>query len=333
MSSLPPTSSSPSPPRNPPTYHPAKLAAWARLRREAPSFTEARARAVSADASGHRLHWMSANASGSCDLLASRDAFLVVGRHSSCDVVLDADPCVALRHVIVRSSVLDDGCPIVSVLDLRTRDGFEIADGTVQSSVIATGPLAVRVGAYVLVALPGGASLEGALQPRTYERADEHPYRAAARRVDGESAPSSRAVSRITLMSCAAVVSQAQQPSVASRDAAHHELTLSAGGRHASVRLSGADLDRGVLVGRDPRCIDSGLRAILDGGISRVHLLLRRDARGTITAFDVASTQGTFQSGKRVRSSTLADAGETLTIGSVSPVRVDWRRAGWVEGQ
>ena len=283
---------------------------------------------------------MSANAAGSCDLPANRDAFLVVGRHSSCDVVLDADPCVALRHVIVRSSVLDDGCPIVSVLDLRTRDGFEIADGTVQRSVIATGPLAVRVGAYVLVALPGGASLEGALQPPACERADVHPYRAAARRVDGESAPSSRAVSRITLMSCAALVSraqaqaQAQQPRAgASRDAAHHELTLSARGRRASVRLSGADLDGGVLVGRDPRCIDSGLRAILDGGISRVHLLLRRDARGTITAFDVASTQGTFRDGKRVRSVALADAGKTLTIGSVCPVRVDWRRAGRAEGQ
>jgi hypothetical protein len=326
MGSLPPTSSSPSPspPRNPATYHPAKLAAWAQLRRDAPSFTEARTRAASTEASGHRLHWMSANASGSCDLPASGDAFLVVGRHSRCDVVLDADPCVALRHVIVRSSVLDDGCPIVSVLDLRTRDGFEIADGTVQRSVIATGPLAVRVGAYVLVALPGGASLEGALQAPTCERADVHPYRAAARRIDGESAPSSRAISRITLMSCAALVSQ--RPSAgASREAARHELTLSARGRRASVRLSGADLDRGVLVGRDPRCIDSGLRAILDSGISRVHLLLRRDARGAITALDVASTQGTFRGGKRVRSLDLADTSEPVTIGSVSPVRVDWR--------
>ncbi|HTQ41486.1 MAG TPA: FHA domain-containing protein [Polyangiaceae bacterium] len=310
--------------QNPATYHPARLAAWAQLRRDVPSFTEARARVASADASGHRLHWMSANASGSCDLPASRDAFLVIGRHSRCDVVLGADPCVALRHVIVRSSVLDDGCPIVSVLDLRTRDGFEIADGTVQRSVIATGPLAVRVGAYVLVALPGGASLEGALHPPACERAEVHPYRAAARRVDGEPAPSSRAVSRVTLMSCAAVVSQRPRAG-GSHEAARHELTLSAHGRSASVRLSGADLDRGVLVGRDPRCIDSGLRAILDGGISRVHLLLRRDARGAITAFDVASTQGTFQGGKRVRSVELADAGETLTIGSVSPIRVDWR--------
>jgi hypothetical protein len=228
--------------------------------------------------------------------------------------------------VIVRSSVLDDGCPVVSVLDLRTRDGFEIADGTVQRSVIATGPLAFRVGAYVLVAVPGGGSLEEALQPPDCERADEHPYRAAARRVDGEAAPSSRAVSRITMMSCAAVVSR-RPPAEASREAARHELTLSAGGRRASVRLSGADLDRGVLLGRDPRCIDSGLRALLDRGISRVHLLVRRDARGTITAFDVASTQGTFENGRRVRSVELVDAGTALTIGAVTPIRVDWRAA------
>jgi hypothetical protein len=326
MGSLPPTSSSSSPRRNAATFHPSRLAAWARLRRDAPSFTEACTRAVSSNASGHRLHWMSANASGSLDLPASGDAFLVVGRHSSCDLMLDADPCVALRHVIVRSSVLDDGCPVVTVLDLRTRDGFEIADCTVQRSVVATGPLAFRVGAYVLVALPEGASLEGALQTPACEHADAHPYRAAARRVEGESAPSSCAVSRITLMSCAALVSQrpwADDP----RRSAPHELTLTAGGRRASVLLSAADVDRGVLVGRDPPCLDSGLRAILDGGISRVHLLLRRDARGTVTAFDVASMQGTYENGKRVRSVQLSDAGTSLTIGSVNPVHVDWRAA------
>ncbi len=46
----------------------------------------------------------------------------------------------------------------VDVLDLRTRDGFEIADGTVQRSVIATGPLAVRRRVSAR-GLPGGASL------------------------------------------------------------------------------------------------------------------------------------------------------------------------------
>lgn len=329
MGSSPPISSSPSPPRNASTCNPAQLDAWARLRREAPSFDEARARISEAgQASGHRLHWMSASTSGSCDLPASPDAFLVVGRHSSCDVVLREDPCVALRHVIVRSSVLDDGCPVVSVLDLRSRDGFQIGDGTVQRSIVVTGPLAFRIGAFTLVALPGGAPVEAAFGPPSCERAEAHPYRVASRRLGGQPPHSWRAVSRITLMPGVEAVSRLPANVALAADDTRHELALASGGRRAGVVLSGTDLDRGVLVGRDPRCVDSGLRAILDGGISRMHLLLRRDARGAVVAFDLASTQGTYEQGRRVRSVALADGGPALHMGMVSPVRVEWRRVG-----
>lgn len=325
MGSHPPTSSSPSLHRNAATCSPAQLEAWAKLRREAPSFDDACARVASAgDASGHRLYWTSATASGSCDLPANPDAFLVVGRHSSCDVVLHVDPCIALRHVIVRSSVLDDGCPVVSVLDLRTRDGFQINDGTVQRSIVATGPLAVRIGAYVLVALPGGVPPEAAFQPPACERAEAHPYRVASRRLGGQPPHSHRAVSRITLMPGAEDVF-ARSASALFREDSRHELSLEARGRRASIVLSGADLDRGVFVGRDPRCASS-LRALLDGGISRMHLLLRRDARGGVVAFDLASTQGTYEHGRRIRSVHLADAGTTLDVGMVNPVRLQWRR-------
>lgn len=299
-----------------------------RLRREAPSFEEACARAVtgSGDDAGHRLQWMSATGSGSCDLPAARDAFLVVGRHSSCDLVLGADPCIALRHAIVRSSVLDDGCPVVSVLDLQTRDGFQIADGTAQRSIVATGPLAFRIGAYTLVALPGGAPAEAAFNPPVCERADAHPYRAASRRLEDQPVHSWRVVSRITLMPGPSSVSL-HPPNAPFREDTRHALTLFARGRRTGVVISGADLDRGVLVGRDPRCVDAGLHAILDGGISRMHLLLRRGARGTIVAFDLASTQGTYdRGGRRIRSVELDDAGTTLMMGTLQPIRLDWRR-------
>lgn len=327
MGSDSPVSSSPSPPRNASTCNPAQLDAWARLRRGAPSFDEARAR-IGGEDGGHRLHWMSSNTSGSCDLPATPGAFLVVGRHSSCDVVLREDPCVALRHVIVRSSVLDDGCPVVSVLDLRSRDGFQIADGTVQRSIVVTGPLAFRVGAYTLVALPGGAPVEAAFGPPSCERAEAHPYRVASRRLGGQPPHSWRVVSRITLMPGVEALSRLPPTPGRVVDDTRHELALSAGARRAGVVLSGTDLDRGVLVGRDPRCVDSGLRAILDGGISRMHLLLRRDARGTVVAFDLASTQGTYEQGRRVRSVELSDGGTMLHMGMVNPVRVEWRRVG-----
>lgn len=327
MDSPPPISSSPSFPRNAATVHPSRLEAWMRLRREAPSFDEACARAVSgsSDDAGHRLHWMSATGSGRCDLPATRGAFLVLGRHSSCDLVLGADPCIALRHAIVRSSVLDDGCPVVSVLDLQTRDGFQIADGTAQRSIVATGPLAFRIGAYTLVALPGGAPAEAAFNPPVCERAEAHPYRAASRRLEDQPVESWRVVSRITLMPGPGAVSL-RSPGARFREDTRHELTLGAAGRRASVVLSGTDLDRGVLVGRDPRCVDAGLRAILGEGISRMHLLLRRDPRGTVVAFDLASTQGTYGRTGRIRSVDLDDAGTTLMMGTLQPIRVDWRR-------
>lgn len=328
MGSHPPISSSPRPRHNAGTCRPSQLEAWLRLRREAPSFEDACERATSSEVgSGHRLHWMSATGSGSCALPASRDAFLVVGRHTSCDVVLDADPCIALRHVIVRSSVLDDGCPFVSVLDLQTRDGFQLADGSVQHSILATGPLAFRVGAYTLVALPGDVPPEAACGPPACERAEEHPYRVASRRLAGQPPHSWRVVSRITLMHGASPVSRPPGEVATERDDARHELSLSAGSRRASVVLSGADLDRGVLVGRDPRCVDAGMRAILGGGISRMHLLVRRDARGAVVAFDLASTQGTYQERRRVRSVHLDDAGATFTMGTVNPILVEWRRS------
>lgn len=325
MGSHPPPSSAPTPRPDAATYNPSRLAEWARLRRDAPSFDEACARAVSGHAEGHRLHWMSANASGSCALPSSPDAFMVVGRHSCCDVVLDADPCVALRHAIVRSSVLDDGCPVVTVIDLQTRDGFQIADGTMQRSLVATGPVAFRVGAYTLVALPGGADVEAAFSPAACERADGDPYRVAARRLGGQPPNSWRAVSRITVMPGAEPTSR--RPVIADvRGDSRHEVTLTVRDRRVSVVLSGADLDRGVLLGRDPRCVELGLHPMLDAGISRMHLLLRRSVSGAVVAFDLASTQGTFQGGRRVRSVELDDAGTTLTMGAVNPVRVEWRR-------
>jgi hypothetical protein len=82
-----------------------------------------------------------------------------------------------------------------------------------------------------------------------------------------------------------------------------------------TTRLSSAAIDTGVLVGRAPKC-NAALRNLLHAGISRVHLLLRRGV-----AYDLASTQGTFVSGKRVRSAVVTE-GMELVLGSVNPVRL-----------
>src|SRR5205823_834066 len=58
---------------------------------------------------GHRLVWVRGTSFACTSLIASEEAFAVVGRHTQCGVVLPDDPCVALRHVLVRSIALPAG--------------------------------------------------------------------------------------------------------------------------------------------------------------------------------------------------------------------------------
>ena len=102
----------------------------------------------------------------------------------------------------------------------------------------------------------------------------------------------------------------------------------SAGSRYAcsstwaSVDLPDAVLDAGVLVGRAERCEDR-LRAVLTESVSRVHLLLLRE-RGDVHAFDLASTQGLYADGQRVRRVRLPARGGTLRLASRDPVLLEW---------
>jgi hypothetical protein len=241
----------------------------------------------------------------------------VVGRHTSCDAVLEGDESIALRHLLFRSAVLDDGCPRLSILDLETERGFVLPDGTIQRSISLAGPLAFRVGAYAVVALPSDSDLP-----------DELP--AIADRVDVRPPMRAHAVSRVTLLPRALML--ADKPTMAiltpeqRREAAHdYELSLEAPAGRASVLLSTTDLNRGVLVGRATKCLDAGLRSVLNIGISRIHLLLLRD--GTeCRAYDIASTQGTFEGGRRVRQVRLEDEGTRLALGTSTGIRLSWRR-------
>lgn len=86
----------------------------------------------------------------------------------------------------------------------------------------------------------------------------------------------------------------------------------------AAIQLSKLDLELGVLVGRAPKCNDT-LRNVLNEGISRVHLMLRKGV-----AYDLASTQGTYAFHRRVRSVPLDDDGTEMRLGTVSPVFLRW---------
>src|ERR1019366_755865 len=110
-------------------------------------------------AAGVRLVWWRGDELGWHDLVAHPHAYAVIGRHTKCDVVLPSDPAVALRHLLLRATTLDDGSPALRVLDLRTGLGFHLDDDTERRALVATGPLALRVGRYALVAIPSRAEL------------------------------------------------------------------------------------------------------------------------------------------------------------------------------
>lgn len=95
--------------------------------------------------------------------------------------------------------------------------------------------------------------------------------------------------------------------------------------RRAVVRLTTSDLDHGVLVGRADKCLDDGLRSILNENVSRVHVLLVRD-RGRCHLYDIASLNGTFdRSGRRIRCLALDDEGTKVTMLRHKGAVLRWR--------
>ena len=273
---------------------------------------------------GHRLYWMTGTTFGSRDVPATRSGFAVLGRHTQCDGVLDDDPSLALRHLLVRSACLDDGLPMLSVMDLRSHEGFELSDGTEQRSILATGPVVLRVGVCAVVALPSGEPPAASLPIPVCTSIDAHPYRIMARPVGPDPVARPALVSRITLLPRASMVSEPSRTGgSASGGAGEYELFLRSPGGHAGVRLSAQDLAHGVLVGRALKCVDAGLRAVLDSGISRVHALLLRDRNGCF-AYDTASTQGTYHDGHAVRCVPLHPEGTRFYLGTCG-VQAYWR--------
>ena len=266
--------------------------------------------ALSADAGrergvGYRLYWLSSSDFASYDVPVDPEAFLVVGRHDKCDVVLEGDPTVALRHLLVRAQLLDDGCPRLSVLDLSTDIGFQVAGGPSERSISATGPIVFRVGAFAIVALPQGEAAPPTLPEPSCSRADvAHPYRQPG--IPAE----------ITFLPRALELGE----SVVDATGPGYTLGLRGDRGTALVHLSPQDLETGVLVGRAPKCRDD-VKDVLHEGISRVHLLLRRGR-----AYDLASTQGTYVRDERVRSVRLDDAGTDIRIGKEDPIFLSWVR-------
>jgi hypothetical protein len=257
-----------------------------------------------------RLVWWRGNELGWRDLRADPNAYVVIGRHTQCDLVLPADPAVALRHLLVRATTLDDGTPALRVLDLRTGLGFFLDDDVERRSLVATGVLAMRVGRYALVALPANVEL---------------PERRPAPEILESTRPPVRGTSTGGFRTSVTNLPPAPRLDDIARGAAspgRSRVTLHRGEEWASIDLPDTALDAGVLVGRADRC-ETRLRTVMTESISRVHLLLLRE-RGAVHAFDAASMQGTWLDEERVRRVRLPDQGCTLRLASKDPVTLEW---------
>lgn len=331
-----------------------------------------------ARAQGFRFFWEDDRSSGWLDLHES-GAHAVVGRHSACDAVLAGPMELSLRHLVVMTIRMADGLAL-RVLDLHTNVPFYGFDETPRNSVVAFGPMALRLADAVLGAIPliedprsPGRIRADSSEPLVadFDEADElQRSRIADDSESGSntaeepaklgvgvefagsvmdqapgSGPDSGLVpsrpSRVTSLPPPAVLGEARRANAQKRSAealraedrrrpAPAEgpvlglLTLQREGRRVSMGLTARELELGVLVGRSERCIDAGLQRILDTSISRGHLLLLQQ-QGSVEAFDLCSTQGTYHGGKRIRRMELDADATPLQLSTTDPVMLSWK--------
>lgn len=276
---------------------------------------------------GFRLFWTKSQRGLRWIDLVGPAAHVVVGRHAACDVVLDEDPTLSLRHLLVTTAELD-GESILRVLDLNARAPFFLDDDRPRRSIVTRDAMALRLGRYLLGALPIGTG--GAVED-TQDTIPEMEIDDAARLPTKlPTTPYRRAISRV--MSLPALSHVGDTPSfpiyagaaAILNQPAHRrprlKITATRGDLGASAFLDTVQLEQGVLIGRSTRCHDAGLRDVLHFGISRVHLLLLSHG-GRDDVIDLCSTQGTFAGKSRVRRLTLGSETELVLSGD-DPVKI-----------
>lgn len=129
--------------------------AWEELRRLLCSFTVPGVVVVAVDAIQRRV-------AGSLCLAAKvgQANAAIVGRHGHCDLYLEGDPALSLRHLAIVVSPLSAGArePEVGfrVLDLRTRGAFVDEQGRRLESVTAEGPTFLAAGGHALFIIESG---------------------------------------------------------------------------------------------------------------------------------------------------------------------------------
>lgn len=299
----------------------------------------------SPDEIGYRIFWTGLGDTGFRDFPCVRGAHLIVGRHALADVVLAGDAELSLRHLLVVPAQASGGGAALRLVDLQASLPMFLDDDTPQRSLHAEGPFAVRVGRYVLGGFPIGPGqghppadlprpdrVDGILDARPGLCSGGVPRQAPERRarepMPGEGGPYRDAAHRSR-----SVITMMPRPitMVESVGSAHDDAVALLGaardGERVRIPLRAADLRAGVLVGRADKCTDRGLRPLLTIRVSRVHAVVI-DVEGRTMLYDCASTNGTWASGRRVRSielgATPADEGPLVQLAGPDGIELRW---------
>jgi hypothetical protein len=273
---------------------------------------------------GYRLFFVHNRDLGWIDLEASSTVYAVLGWHDNCDLQLPKLPGIANRQLLASCSLLADGSPALRLLDLQTGQPFTI-DGQPRQSISVSGPLLIGLGekrcALGCVPLPEFHQQRGALHT-----GQELPaYDTSEAEVPPEQSMRMLRRTHITVMPRSVRISDLPVPAApAAAPTGSARLTLRRQARAVSIELSEADLYAGLIIGRAETCMDRGLRQVLSGQISRLHVLLLAE-RGRVYAMDLCSTNGTWHNGQRVRRIHLSDSGTRLVLsGNDSKVELTW---------
>jgi len=284
----------------------------------------------------------------------------IVGRHGQCDLFLEGDGALSLRHLVVVVDPMTawDG-PAAGpgwdvryrLIDLRTSGGFRDEAGRQLEAATVEGPAFVFIGRYALFCFPTGAAdawpddakaAIAALPERSYsDERDAEPDRwrrgrhaqtssrdqwAEGSKVEDPEPSadsfSSRRASVITRVTSVNGPARARIDALGEGDELLGTLELQSRLGNDSVRVGAAGAERGLLLGRYSRCDTAGATSLSLEKISRVHLLVVRIG-DDIWAIDTASTNGVASGGTGVRVHRLQPGDELSLADGVGAVR--WR--------
>lgn len=270
---------------------------------------------------GYRLFFVHNRDLGWVDLEASSTVYAILGWHDNCDLQLPRLPGIANRQMLASCSLLADGTPALRLLDLQSGQPFTI-EGQPRQSISVSGPLLIGLGesqcALGCVPLPEFHQQRGAL-PTGHELP---AYDTSESDIPPEHSMRMMRRTHITVMPRSVRLSDLPVP--ASGPPGSSRLTLRRQTRAVSIEFSEADLYAGVIIGRAETCMDRGLRQVLSGQISRLHVLLLAE-RGRVYAMDLCSTNGTWHNNQRIRRVLMADSGTRLILsGNDSKVELTW---------